>query len=142
MSGAHSVQHPPVPDDPEARAIINAYEATVEAEGVRAAYEQHFTDDCFYVFYGNSPLAGRYEGRDGLWRWWTALTDRIELEMKPVMSLAANGIVTCFISVTASNARGEEARTTFMDVYETRDGRIVSGRFLAFDQDEFDAPLA
>lgn len=134
--------HPHTPDDPDARAVIQAYEYTVAEHGAHAAYDTHFAEDAFYVFYGDSPLAGRYEGRDGLKRWWDTLNALAVPEPTPVIELAGAGHVMYHMLVHFTAPDGEEFETKIAGNYEMKDGVITAGRFWAFEQDELDAFLA
>ena len=80
--------HHATPDDPNARRVIHAYEDTVMNEGAHASYDKHFAEDCFYLWYGNSPVAGRYEGIGGLKRFWDLLTELCDPDPSPVIELA------------------------------------------------------
>ncbi len=134
-------KHPHTPDDPGARAVLQAYEDIVAAEGAHAAYDKVFVEEPYYVFYGTSPLAGRWEGKEGLKRWWDTLVGLVEVDVEPQTMLAGDGYAMYFMRVHFTNSRGEELDAVVSGTYETRDGKIASGRFWAFDQDAFDEYL-
>jgi len=133
---------PVSPDDPEARAIVQAYENTIASEGVHAAYDAHFVDDCWYFFHGNSPLAGRHEGKEGLKAWWDGLIERVDPDLECIISMASDGIVVNIDKATFVNRRGERLETKIVAVYGTRDGKMVSCQISSFDQEEFDKLLS
>ena len=99
---SEGTQHHATPDDPNARAVIHAYEDTVMTEGAHASYEKHFAEDAFYLWYGNSPIAGRYEGIGGLKRFWDLLTELVTPEPSPVIELATIQPCPFCVSVSVS----------------------------------------
>lgn len=137
---SHGMSVKVTPDDPDARATYAAYEATVAAEGVAAAYAKHFTDDCVYVLYGDSQLAGRYEGKAAILSFWEMLLDRVDIDLELLTSMAGDGIVANIDRFTVTSG-DQTCSTRAAAIYETRDGKISSGRFIAFDQAEFDRVL-
>ncbi len=138
---SQGVEHVATPDDPNARAIIHAYEDTVMSEGAHASYEKHFSPDAFYVFYGNSPVAGRYEGIDGLKRFWDTITALADPIPSPVIELAGGGFLMYHVQVDFTAPSGETFTTKIAGNYEVEGDKILSGRFWAFDQDDLDAFL-
>ena len=138
---SEGTQHHATPDDPNARAVIHAYEDTVMTEGAHASYEKHFAEEAFYLWYGNSPIAGRYEGIGGLKRFWDLLTELVTPEPSPVIELAGGGFYMYHVSAELTAPDGETLTVKIAGNYEIEGDKIKSGRFWAFDQEAFDAFL-
>lgn len=138
---SEGIIHQSTPDDPNACRVIHAYEDTVMEEGAHASYEKHFAEDCFYYWYGKSPIAGRYEGIGGLKRFWDLLTELIVPEPLPVIELSGAGFYMYHVSVEMTAPDGEKLTVKLAGNYEVDGDKIKSGRFWVFEQDAFDAFL-
>lgn len=132
--------------DPTARSSGDATVTTLErivaafndndAESLEALVHPAFD----YTLEGRSPLAGRYQGHDGMRSFMGAIHAASDdtLHVEPIVVTTAGSAVILYATLTAQRA-GRHLHGENLYVYEFEDGRLRTGRNVPCDQYTWDA---
>jgi ketosteroid isomerase-like protein len=118
--------------------------ATAMAGGDMPGFLESFAEDATWTVPGNSPLAGRYEGRDGIGRFFSESQDRAGSPFvpAPIEAVASDEHLALFLRVTGDRPGADLNVTIAHFATVNAAGLFVHNWFLPDDQEAFDAFLA
>jgi ketosteroid isomerase-like protein len=99
-----------------------------------------FAEDAEWVEPGDSPISGRYRGRDAVAGLFATVVERSDgtFRVVGVNDVLANDRHGCVMALVEAQRGGRPIRTEDTIVFDLRDGRIARGRVLSEDQLEVD----